>query len=124
MVELYKNIVCVSVTELVEFDIITESNLKKSIIRGKIQRVRRACYGTTAAISYDSLPERYQQQIKKHLKVDNILDAIKTNIIENFIRHDAKISDFFENVKLPDGRNLLFDKQREYYNNGRYFCRR
>ena len=60
--EYYGNTLCISHAELTA-GIMTESNLKLLRHRGKLQQVRRACYGTPALFAVESLPLKYRTEV-------------------------------------------------------------
>jgi hypothetical protein len=73
---------------------------------------RRACYGTPVLIEFDSLPTR----IKEHYieKYGDPSEMAKNYMLKSMILPDAKAAHFFSNYKLPDGRFLPFETQKEY----------
>ena len=85
---------------------------------GKINVVQRACNNTPALVAYDSIPERLKSEILKKLNAKSPFDIINRRpLIEEYIIDEPGASDFFENYKLADGRNLKNEKQRNYYAN-------
>lgn len=115
--EYYNNTLAVPANWLFEEEIISFSNYKKLNQRGNINILRRGCLNTPALVAYDSLPERFKKEVVVKLGNKNPYEVVKTSLIENYIQHSAKLTEFFESYKLSDGRNLPRETRKEYYNN-------
>ncbi|MDR2825027.1 MAG: hypothetical protein LBB41_07515 [Prevotellaceae bacterium] len=114
--KLYRNILTVEAGILIEKGLLSLPNYYKMSNRGKIDVVRRGCKNTPALVRYDSLPVNIQQKLNPDKK--NLYDAVRNDLLESHISHDARISDFFSfEYKLAGGRNLPAKKQTEYYYN-------
>jgi len=114
---LYNNTLAVEVSWLLDEDIITPSNYRNLSQRNQVNVLRRGCLNTPALVSYDSLPKRFKEAVVVKLNNKNPYDVVKMNLIENYIQHSVKLTEFFETYKLGDGRNLTKETRREYYNN-------
>lgn len=113
--EYYNNTLCVEVDFLVENKILSKPNYDKLIRGGVLNRVRRGCRNTSALITYDSLPTRFQSKV-----CDIIPDphkAAKINMVESRICESKEAGKFFDEYRLPDGRFLTKETRREYYAN-------
>lgn len=115
MFELYNNVLVVESSALEKDEM---NHLRRT---QQINIVRRGCRNRTALIAYDSLPARIQERIKEQTGVkDPYQEACKmerNTLLEQYIEHDAAISEWLENHELPNGKYLPADRQREYYNN-------
>ncbi|MDR0871850.1 MAG: hypothetical protein LBN27_00075 [Prevotellaceae bacterium] len=119
-VELYKNKVGILSNWLVskEYGLITEQNYKQLKHRNRIRTIRAGGNGRTALIDYNSIPDRLKQDILRKLNIKSPFDIINRKpMVEEYIVFDEKVSDFFADFKLADGRNLKPEKQRLYYTN-------
>lgn len=114
--EYYKNILCVEASWLIDNGIITRSQYKHLTERKIISVPRRACRNTPALVSYESLPERYKHSVREVLGCDPA-EAAKKSLIEERIEHNGEIATYFDEYKLPDGRNLPKETRAEYYAN-------
>ena len=110
--EYCNDVYCISYPELIGGGIVTESNYKNWVNRGKVDVVRPGkglgCY---ALIAVDSLPERYKA------KVDEVYPNAKQARLEAWIKsnyeRDPKAAAFFYAPKKC-GLTLLPDKANEY----------
>lgn len=116
MVEYYNNTLTLEASWLVENDVITESNYKKMTTRQQIQVLRRGCLNTPALVAYDSMPERFKRKVVEVIG-RSPYEVVKINWLQEFIRDDIKISDFFRDHTFDDGRHIPEKTQREYYIN-------
>ncbi len=62
--EYHNDTLCISHAELTD-GILTASNLRKLVERGKTTQVQRGCYGTPALYAVESLPAKYQAEVKR-----------------------------------------------------------
>lgn len=118
MPEIYNNVVCVSEPELVNGDspIISSTALKLYKYRNPHVKVRRPSANSPVLLNWDLLRadlkakyiEKYKQDPKDVAKPLTFFSQIKT---------DYKAVEFFATYKLPDGRCLKTEKQKEYSNN-------
>ncbi|MBI9055482.1 MAG: hypothetical protein JEY96_16790 [Bacteroidales bacterium] len=111
MPQLYNNIVCLTHEELVP-NFLSVYDYRNGTNRKKFKVARRGCYGTPALVEFESLPTR----IKEHFIEVNgdPSDLAKNYMLKSLILPDAKAAHFFSNYKLPDGRFLPFENQKEY----------
>lgn len=115
MFELYNNVL------VVESSALSDNELRYLRRTQQIDIVRRSAPGCKALIAYDSLPTRIQERIKEQTGVkDPYQEAckkVRTTLLEQYIEHNAAVSEWFEDYILPNGKHLPVDRQREYYNN-------
>lgn len=115
MFEMYNNIL------VVESSAMSDSELRYLRRTKQINIVRRGCRNTTALIAYDSLPSHIQERVKEQTGVKNpyqeACKKVRTTLLEQYIEHNAAVSEWFEDYILPNGKHLPVDRQREYYNN-------
>ncbi|MDO4725951.1 MAG: hypothetical protein Q4A56_01845 [Porphyromonadaceae bacterium] len=115
MFELYNNVLVVESSALEKDEM---NHLRRT---QQINIVRRGCRNRTALIAYDSLPARIQERIKEQTGVKNpyqeACKKVRTTLLEQYIEHNAAVSEWFEDYILPNGKHLPVDRQREYYNN-------
>ncbi len=115
MFEMYNNIL------VVESSAMSDSELRYLRRTKQINIVRRGCRNTTALITYDSLPSHIQERVKEQTGVKNpyqeACKKVRTTLLEQYIEHNAAVSEWFEDYILPNGKHLPVDRQREYYNN-------
>ena len=104
---------CITHTELLGF--MTESNIKKMALRGKLERVRRGCYGTPALFAVDSLPLKYRTEVYR--RYPDLQERADSKPFMDTIVPDGEAIQFFSEYILDDGRHLPTDKQTEYSNN-------
>jgi len=115
-VEYYNNILCIEGGWLYgEGGIMTKSNYDRLKRDGWVKVERRACKGTPALISFDSIPERFKKQI-----IDKVGDPHKTTKHTQFkayIKPDAEAMEFYSSYRLEDGRSLPEKAIQEYCTN-------
>jgi hypothetical protein len=113
--EYYKNTLAIPATWLIDEGIISKPNYKQLCYKKQLNVVRRGCLNTPALVDYESMPERFKQEI--HRKIGDPRKAVRVNMIEERITQSAEASDYFENYKLEDGRFLPKSTRYEYYTN-------
>ena len=113
--EYYKNTLAIPATWLIDEGIISKPNYKQLCYKKQLQVVRRGCLNTPALVDYESMPERFKQEI--HRKIGDPRKAVRVNMIEERITQSAEASDFYEQYKLEDGRFLPKSTRYEYYTN-------
>ncbi len=117
--EYFNNILCVSGAEL----IISEKNpaglISKDLwdkwIKGGTSVVRRACYGKSSLIDFNTIPFKYRDEIT--LKFGSPAEQSTVKTFKDKITTDAKAVTFYSNYLLADGRMLPEANQREYVTN-------
>lgn len=118
MPEIYNNVVCVSEPELVNGDspIISSTALKLYKYRNPHVKVRRPSANSPVLLNWDllraDLKAKYIEKYKKDPE-----DVAKPLTFFSQIKTDYKAVEFFATYKLPDGRSLKTEKQKEYSNN-------
>ncbi len=108
---------CVTYEELTN-GIVTECNYRNLTNRKKITVVRRACYGTTALIDFESLPTNIREAYIRMYGNPN--EHIKKSTLKDYIEIDPKAEQYFANYKLADGRHLTIETQKEYCTNAKF----
>jgi hypothetical protein len=114
--EYFNNTLAVPASWLIDEGIMSEDNYRNLTNRNRINVVRRGCRNTPALVAYDSMPERFKSEISKRIGGDPYKQA-QINQLEIRIEPNIIASDFFDNYKLTDGRNLPKETRREYYAN-------
>ena len=112
--EYYGNTLCISHAELTA-GIMTESNLMLLRHRGKLQQVRRACYGTPALFAVESLPLKYRTEVYR--RYPDLQEKADSKPFMDTIIPDGMAMQFYAEYVLSDGRHLPPEKQAEYSNN-------
>lgn len=112
--EIFNKKVCISHKELTE-SIITTSNLKALVRRGKIERVRRGGNGRTALYAVDDLPWIWRMEVYR--RFPDLQEQAESKEFVDKVKPDAKALDFFHGHKLLDGKNLPEAKIIEYATN-------
>lgn len=110
------NTLCASGAEL----IISEKNpngfislsLWKKWQRTGVKIIQRACFGKPALIDFNTIPEKYRNEIAVKLGLPQEQATIKT--FKDRVIADANAVTFYSNYKLSDGRFLPDAVQREY----------
>jgi hypothetical protein len=115
--EMYNNTLCVSMSDLCggEHPIIGAEALRKNVSRGRIEQVRRACFGNTALYAVESLPERLRAEVYK--RNPDKMEKEVSHEYADWVEMDSQAVEFFADYLLEDGRHLTSDKQEEYVNN-------
>lgn len=115
--EMYNNTLCVSMSDLCggEHPIIGAEALRKNVSRGRIEQVRRACFGNTALYAVESLPERLRAEVYK--RNPDKMEQEVSHEYADWVEMDSQAVEFFADYLLEDGRHLTSDKQEEYVNN-------
>lgn len=111
--EYYDNTLCISHAELTD-GILSESNLKVLRCRGRIQQIRRACYGTPALYAVESLPTKYRAEVKRRY-VDPEAQAKARAFIDTIVI-DQMAAAFYEEVRIDGARGLSHEKRMQYTN--------
>jgi len=112
--EYYNNTLAIQHGELVP-DIISIANYRHYTQRGKLEVIRRGCYGTPALVKFDSLPSGVKEQII--IKYGDPKESAKKSGLAGCLEKDPKAVEFYSMYKLYDGRMLPEDYQREYVAN-------
>ncbi len=111
----HENTLAIEVEWLAQQGIISESNVRQLAKRQNIRVVRRGCANTPALVAYESIPERFRRLIEQ--KVGDPYKMVKVNQVESHIKPNPEASKLYETFRLPDGRFLKAETQREYYAN-------
>ncbi len=106
--EYFNNILCITQPELLE--VMSESNYKQMVQRGKISRARRGGNGRQALIVFDSLPGKYRSAVRER-KPD-----ISTMPLQEWLRAnytpDAEARSYFSAFRFDNGSALPAEDQR------------
>lgn len=113
--QFHDNTLAIEVSWLEREGIITKDAYHKLTQRQNIRVVRRGCANTPALVAYESIPERFRRLIEQ--KVGDPYKMVKVNQVESHIKPNTEASKLFETFRLPDGRFLRAETQREYYAN-------
>jgi len=106
--------IAVPVKAVIDEGIISESNYKQLVSRGKIKVMQRGCYNTPALADYSSFPERFRR----------VMDTVfgdpkseKQNALVEFLGDDIAAAEFYNSYEIDDDRYLPADTIKEYYAN-------
>ena len=116
MIEYYNNTLAVEANWLIESGIMSESQYAKMCQRHQLNVVRRGCRNTPALVGYEAMPDKFKREVDRELR-RNPYELAKENLLQKLIHDDVRISVFFEEYVLADGRHLPLTTQREYYSN-------
>ncbi len=111
--EYHNDTLCISHAELTD-GIMTVPNLKYHVASGKIQQVQRGCYGTPALYAVDSLPAKYQAEVKRRY-VDPEAQAKARAFIDTIVI-DQIAATYYESVSIEGARGLNDEKRMLYTN--------
>ncbi|MFT4168039.1 MAG: hypothetical protein QM653_02820 [Dysgonomonas sp.] len=113
MYELKDDVVCIPATALYDdLKLISYDIYRNVEFRKKLGFIQRGGNGRKALIAFNSLPPDIRQNL-----VDKIGEPTEEHTIsrvEFFFREEVATRHFYENYKLPDGRNLTPEAQDEY----------
>lgn len=111
--EYYNNKLCATRDDLSA--IVNYETLKKMVLRGKAERVRRPSAELPALYAVDSLPLKYKTEVYRRYP-DLKAQAESKPFVES-IEPDGAALDFYQRHQFGDGKHLPTDKQTEYANN-------
>lgn len=111
--EYYNNKLCATRDDLSA--IVNYETLKKMVLRGKAERVRRPSAELPALYAVDSLPLKYKTEVYRRYP-DLKAQAESKPFVES-IEPDGAALDFYQRHQFGDGKYLPTDKQTEYANN-------
>lgn len=111
--EYYNNRLCATRDDLSV--IVNYETLKKMVLRGKAERVRRPSAELPALYAVDSLPLKYKTEVYRRCP-DLKTQAESKPFVES-IEPDGAALDFYQRHQFGDGKYLPTDKQTEYANN-------
>ena len=108
--EVYNNRLCATYDDFA--GIISYDAIQKSVQRGRIEQVRRACNGTEALFAVDSLPVKYKNEVYRRYP-DLQAQAASKEFIDEIVP-DGVAMNFYAEYKIDGTRGLDFTKQQEY----------
>lgn len=111
--EIFNGKRCVTADDL--NGIMSLSLIMQSLSRGKVERVRRACFETPALYAVDSLPYKYRVKVNERFPDERALEKARP-FIEGIVIDGAAVG-FFQEWATDDGRRLPSVKQEELVNN-------
>lgn len=111
--EYYNNKLCATRDDLSV--IVNYETLKKMVLRGEAERVRRPSVELPALYAVDSLPLKYKTEVYRRYP-DLKAQAESKPFVES-IEPDGAALDFYQRHQFGDGKYLPTDKQTEYANN-------
>lgn len=111
--EYYNNKLCATRDDLSV--VVNYETLKKMVLRGKAERVRRPSAELPALYAVDSLPIKYKTEVYRRYP-DLKAQAESKPFVES-IEPDGAALDFYQRHQFGDGKYLPTDKQTEYANN-------
>jgi len=113
--EYYGAKMVVDAGELIGTGIVSKSNFYQLASRGHFSVVKRADGDRPAFVEYENMPDRFKKAVKT--RIGNPYSVVTRNIVEEQIADRQDYFAFFADYRLPDGRTLTPEKQREYYAN-------
>ncbi|MBO6005679.1 MAG: hypothetical protein J6P49_02330, partial [Paludibacteraceae bacterium] len=113
--EIRGNLACVSYDELVGGGIISGAYIRKLSSRGQIEQVQRACNGTVALYSVESLPMKYRAEVYR--RYPDLVEKAESKPFVESVEPDGVAMQWFADYVLSDGRHLSTAKQGEFANN-------
>lgn len=118
--EYLNDILCATAQELEP--IVTFNTLQSLCQRGKVNRLRRACYEQQALYAVDTMPAKYKRAFYEHyaeMQDEETRANLRQDggLLMKNIEPDGKAIDWFATYRKPNGEYLTADKQREYVNN-------
>lgn len=111
--EVYENKLCATYDDLA--GIISYDAVQKSVQRGRIEQVRRACNGKEALFAVDSMPTNYRIELYRR-NPDLKAQAASKEFIDE-ITPDGFAMNYYADYKIDGTRGLDYAKQQEYSNN-------
>lgn len=111
--EYYNNKLCATRDDLSV--IVNYETLKKMVLRGKAERVRRPSAELPALYAVDSLPLKYKTEV--YHRYPNLKAQAESKRFIEYIEPDGAALDFYQRHQFGDGKYLPTDKQTEYANN-------
>lgn len=111
--EYHNNTLCISHAELTD-GILTSTNLRKLVERGKAQQVQRACYGTPALYAVESLPAKYRAEVKRRFPNPEAQAAARSFI--DLVAIDNVAAAYYEELTIEGARKLTHEKRMLYTN--------
>lgn len=111
--EYYNNKLCATRDDLSV--VVNYETLKKMVLRGKAERVRRPSAELPALYAVDSLPLKYKTEVYRRYP-DLKAQAESKPFVES-IEPDGAALDFYQRHQFGDGKYLPTDKQTAYANN-------
>lgn len=111
--EYYNNILCISHAELTDGDpedvnllcrpIMSEANFKYYKKMKKFYVVNRACFGTPALVSYNSLPDRIKEKVVA--KYGDPESNVEQYVLKNMVVRDLKAEYFYQRYTIDESGN-------------------
>lgn len=116
VMEYYGDIMAVTVNDLTRSDdgeaVLTYENYHKLQVRGRIEVLRPGKgLGSYALISYASLPKRFRDRFE--MKYGDPALLVKRTDVRTDITWDVKAQAYFSGYRLPSGKGIPEEKQRE-----------
>lgn len=105
-------IVLLEFTELVNDDCLSASQYKRGMVDKTITSVQKGGGGRVALYDYASLPERYKEMVRHHLKGDPE-ELAKAEVIAKHLLPDAQDEAFIDGFTASNGLKLAEDKRAE-----------
>ena len=113
MLHFFNNRLAVEANWLIDNDIVSLSNYKSMVHRGRLTILRKGTRGLAALVDYESMPEEMKTMVKD-LIGDPYTFGLKDEL-SPYVTPWAEAAQFFNSYK-PDGvRNLPADKVKRYY---------
>lgn len=114
MPEYYNNILCLTYNELMELGV-TKCIYDKMLQRGKLKQARRACYGNSALVAYDSLPDRIKTDAIS--RFGNPYQDAQYSFFKQHCEPSIEARQHFAKYLVGGVKNLPFEVQELYANN-------
>lgn len=111
--EVYNNRLCATYDDFA--GIISYDAVQKSVQRGRIEQVRRACNGTEALFAVDSLPVKYKNEVYRRYP-DLQAQAASKEFLDEIVP-DGVAMNIYADYKIDGVHGLKPELQQEYANN-------
>lgn len=118
MTQYFNNTLVIEAGWLIEQSILSKPNYDALKKRGSLKQLRKGGNGRTALIEYNSIPERFKQQIVE--KIGDPRQITKYRHFRSNLVPDREAITFFGNYKLQDGRYLPTETAKEYCTNAMF----
>ena len=112
MFEFQQNMLCVRSTWLVGQGIMSESNFKLLVHRGKMKKITIGGNGRKSLVAYESIPDRFKKIIRE--KVGDPYASVKNIVFGDYMDWDYNAEAYFRDYVLDNGVHLPEEKQKEY----------
>ena len=119
MFEWNQQTLCVKAQQLIEQNIITDSNFKYHKRNGNIKVIKRGCRFQPCLIDFETIPEQFKQKILE--SYGDPYSSVKHIVFTDYLKTDYKAKNFFSTYLTNTGENLPEKNIKEYTANASIF---